>query len=929
MPLQPWYKVATPRADLRDGRPLDASEFAVHLDQVADGRAPEDYRKPERFFARTYVTSGLADLGAEVLRRLSGEPVAASPVIVLTTQFGGGKTHALTMLYHLGNAGASADPWPGVKDILARAQLSSVPKAAVAWFVGTAFDSIAGRGGPGEPRRMTPWGDIAWQLGGAPAFEVVTDHDKRGSRPSKEVIRRFLPKDRPCLILMDEVLNYLDHARSIRVEGSLLSDQFFQFLQALSEEVSAPGSNASLVMSLPKSQPEMTARDWEDLGRLQKLSARAGKPYILSEGLEIAEIIRRRLFEDLGPQKDRAAVGKAYAKWAVEHREQLPGWFSVDRAQETFEATYPFHPSLLSVFERKWQTLDKFQRTRDVLRMLALWVSRSFRDGFSGAHKDAVIGLGMAPLQDVFFRAAVLEQLNEPKLEAAITTDIAGDEAHAVRTDESAADSVRRAHVYRKVAAAIFFESNGGQTKDYATPPEVRLAVGEPGLDIGYVQNALEELPTLCHYLRGDANRYWFSQTANLVKLHADRTGNVEARVPERVREAILSVFSAGSGAERVYFPDNSGQIPNRAVLTLVVLPAEKGWDAATRERTLTEIGQLTSEHGQSGRTFKSGLLFAVADGPGALDKEARDLLAWEDLADEAADQEKLPLEESQRRQLQESIRRGERNLREAVWRTYRSILLLGPGAPGPQGPTGTWKHVDLGMPHSSAAESLLSLILSRLMQEGDLEPKVGADWLARHWPSGLAEWSTKSIRCAFFAAPEFPRLSDPESLRSTIADGVSKTPPLFGYASKREDGTYHRVVVGEPLSEMEVEFSDDVVLLPVAAAQAAKAGIPPKVVTDVKEHRPDEAKPDRPIVTTAAKVAGIQWEGDVPPQKWMNFYTRVLSRFGIAEGLTLRVSVNARPADGVSPQQIEETKTALRELGLPDTVRTEERPAQ
>jgi len=39
MGLKPWYKVVTPREDLREGKPLDASEFAVHLDQVRDGRA--------------------------------------------------------------------------------------------------------------------------------------------------------------------------------------------------------------------------------------------------------------------------------------------------------------------------------------------------------------------------------------------------------------------------------------------------------------------------------------------------------------------------------------------------------------------------------------------------------------------------------------------------------------------------------------------------------------------------------------------------------------------------------------------------------------------------------------------------------------------------------------------------------------------------
>jgi len=37
--LKPWYKVVTPREDLREGKPLVASEFAVHLDHVRSGTA--------------------------------------------------------------------------------------------------------------------------------------------------------------------------------------------------------------------------------------------------------------------------------------------------------------------------------------------------------------------------------------------------------------------------------------------------------------------------------------------------------------------------------------------------------------------------------------------------------------------------------------------------------------------------------------------------------------------------------------------------------------------------------------------------------------------------------------------------------------------------------------------------------------------------
>src|ERR1700687_1232276 len=154
MALKPWYKVVTPREDLRDGKPLDASEFAVHLDQVRDGRAPAVYQNPERFLERTFLTKGLTGVAAEVLRRLSGEKTETSAVFNMTTQFGGGKTHSLTLLYHLAHNGPKAKEWQGVSRLLEKAGIPSVPEAAIAVFVGTEFDSLTGRGGTdGTPLR--------------------------------------------------------------------------------------------------------------------------------------------------------------------------------------------------------------------------------------------------------------------------------------------------------------------------------------------------------------------------------------------------------------------------------------------------------------------------------------------------------------------------------------------------------------------------------------------------------------------------------------------------------------------------------------------------------------------------------------------------------------------------------------------------------
>jgi len=455
--LKPWYKVVTPREDLREGKPLDASEFAVHLDKVRLGSAPPDYRDPERFFDRTYLTETLCNLGGEVVRRLSGETTETSAVFNMLTQFGGGKTHALALLYHLANGGSKSGMWRDVSKILAKGNIDSVPdNCATAVFVGTEFDSITGRGGAdGTPVRKSPWGEIAFQLGGAEAFAVVAEHDKQFIEPKGDVIQAFLPKDRPCLILMDEIINYVSTYR-----GRGYHNKLYNFVQSLSE--TARGlKNVVLVVSIPASELSYTDKDEADQQRFKNMLDRLGKALLMSAEAEASEIIRRRLFEwdprTVGQNgkvlltRNAISVCSEYADWTADHRQQIPQWFSIDHARETFESTYPFHPAVLSVFERKWQGMPRFQQTRGILRLLALWVSDAYHKGFKGAQEDPIIGLGSAPLEDPAFRAVVFEQLGEAKLEGALTTDICGKkESHAIRLDAEAVDTIKKARLHKK-----------------------------------------------------------------------------------------------------------------------------------------------------------------------------------------------------------------------------------------------------------------------------------------------------------------------------------------------------------------------------------------------------------------------------------------------------------------------------------------------
>ena len=917
MKLKPWYDVVKPREDLREGKSQDASEFAVHLDRVRDGTAREDYKKPDHFFAKTFLSANLLDLAAQTVRRMSGETSHTSPVFNLATNFGGGKTHALTLLYHLAKNGPTSHNWLGVSQIRDKAGIAKIPKAHTAVFVGTEFDSLAGRGGEkGEPRRTTPWGEIAWQLGGADAFKLVQKHDEQKIAPGGDVLRKIVPENEPCLILMDELLNYSSRFRKLG-----LNTQLYDFILSLS---GALNPQSVLAVSVPASEMEMTTDDVADYDRLTKMLDRVGKALTMTAGAETSEIIRRRLFEwdtrALNAEgrvllpKDAQDTSYEFARWVSDYAQQLASSVPAEHARAHFDACYPFHPCVLSVFERKWQSVPKFQQTRGILRLLALWIQQAYTQAYRKAHPDPLLTLGTAPFGDAIFRAAVFEQLGSRALETAVTVDIAGrKESFASALDAEAVEAIRKDRLHQKVATVVFFESNGGTTRFDATVPEIRLAVGHPELDLGNIETALDALTERSYYLTVERKNYKFSLKENLNKRFSDKRANIAPALAEEVvRAEVQKVFTAGAGVERIFFPEKTGQVPDRPAVTLVVLSPDQSMQ--DEKATTKFVETVTREYGSSSRTFKSALVFCMPESADAIRDEARKVLAWEAIDEEAPD---LKLDDAQIRQLDENLKKARRDLRESIWRSYNLLMLLGKD--------NALKKVDMGLMNASSGTDMTSRILNELQKSDDLASGVSPQLLVRNWPA-MKEWSTKAVRDAFFASPKFPRILSAEAIKQTIQTGVANG--FFAYVGKGGNGDYSPFLFCRGVMTGDIEFSEEMFIITKATAEAyqkAKAGAPSPesgkpAPTDPTPPKPVEP-PKPPPQPEQLTFASLAWTGEIPPQKWMNFYTKVLSKFAAAKGLKLRLTVEAKPDGGISKQKLEETKSALRELGLNDEI--------
>jgi predicted AAA+ superfamily ATPase len=334
---------------------------------------------------------------------LAGKSENTTPVLTLVTQMGGGKTHMLTSLWHMARGGPAAAGYPDVADLLKNSGLTEIPTAKVAVFVGNAWDPQTGR--------ETPWIDIARQLAGEDGVKALGPSAKN-SPPGTDSINRLVGMVKgPVLLLFDELLNLLSRHRN-------LAESMHAFLHNVVRGFVGTNYRAA-VFSLPKSQVEMTDWDMQWQDKITKVVGAVAKPLLVNDEAEISEVVRRRLFEDLGSDRTRKNVAKIYADWCFERRNQLPPeWTAVDitatekKAKEylqcRFESCYPFHPATLSVFQRKWRSLQQFGQTRGTLAMLAQWISWAYRDGFTQARREPLITLGSAPLHVSEFRSIVL-----------------------------------------------------------------------------------------------------------------------------------------------------------------------------------------------------------------------------------------------------------------------------------------------------------------------------------------------------------------------------------------------------------------------------------------------------------------------------------------------------------------------------------------
>ncbi len=768
--LKPWTNVTTPHADILNGN-LDNATYAAKLGSVIrqEPNCPRVYRDPRSFFEATYLTAELKSLLETVLKGLCGKP--GNRVLQLRTPFGGGKTHALVSLYHISQHRQQLQNFPELEN------LPDPGKIQIAEFIGLDINASTGIKIKNGPHILTPWGYLAWQLGGYDAYSLVEINDQNRTAPGNNELRQILG-DRPNLILIDEFLVYVENAMGVIVGDSTLGRQVLTFVQKLTEVV-ADRPKTVLVYSLQASVQEAIGNEGL-LSTLDKLVARNDAKKEPVSGDEVMKVVQRRLFADVGDPKVIKEVARQQAElfrrlrntYANTTRDKQTVEQQANLLQERIELSYPFHPDLLDLMYHRWGSLPSYQRTRGALQFLAsaIYALHQSQDN------SWLIAPGNIPFDDEAVRNNFFSQVGErDAYTTVVTADLIGPAAKVKTVDRRLGEdspALASLNLGTRLASAILmysFGASGGEDKG-VLEQDIAAAALAPGLDRTTITATLSDLRDELLHLHYVGKRYRFETKPNLNKLVADEEAKFDS---DEVLECVRAQLAQGlpdNRAKNVLWPKDSSGVGDR-LRKFQIVYLDPSWGERSKDVVLEEALSWVENIGNTKRDYKNALAFVVPT-LAQMDKArraARTALAIASLLEQKK-KYKFSAEDVEELGVKKSEINSE--LESAIRRLYEAVLL-----PQPNTKAGgiCLESIDLrsGLDTSHKLPDRVlevlnkhlfnSLTVAKLMRLSGLK-EGEKDWI-----------KGDELTSGFFRFPTYPKLLGEEPIKKAIQEAIQQ----------------------------------------------------------------------------------------------------------------------------------------------------------
>ena len=743
---------------------LKPERFAVELYQVLEGKAAELYLNPKLFLSHTYPTETMKYLLREALRRLSGR--GGQPVFILDTEFGGGKTHTLLLLYYIFKDREVGTAYIRELNLHKETGILEVPECRV-----LAIDCRM-------IKKNTLWGEIAAGLG---RYDEFKEEDLQRI-PVRDIGKLRSLFDEPTLILLDELPHYLLNAEAVKVGDTNLCALTISFILALISAVSATG-NSMLIIAITGRQrlyEEYVRRLKRQIDEvlIEKIDSAVREAFsrqaqyltpIRKE--EVAHVLKKRLIKGI---KDPGAV-KEIARSYYDYLSRK-GLIADIAYEDRIKESYPFHPFLIDILYDRVSTIEQFNKTRGIFRLLGLMLHRIYRDRIP----CQLLSPGDILLDDPEIMEELTSRLGRKELRTVIETDCI-EKARKL-------DRGRSIKLVERVARTIFLYSLIGAEKvSGALPKDVKLGACYLGLEPDLVDEVLEEIDREFWYIKSDGGAYYFQTEPNINKIIYDYMSEVrDEEVRETIRRELERLFSTNQQVEVIVW--DTRELKDNDRLKIFVVDYR---DVIRRDERVVVEELIERDPAGGIRSYRNTIIFVLPEVEGiqALEDSARKLCA----AEKAERDERIKPDKELVKKAKERQARYQGDLASDCMNTYSKIayprILDGQIVVEPLELNGKIK-------------DLTSLVLNALEKKGklitgSLSPEAIRDMLA-----GKGVMRVKEVYEIFKRDRSKPFILTGEAIIEAVRNGVKRS--LFGYTDKLEehDGRY-RAAIGREIAVM------------------------------------------------------------------------------------------------------------------------------
>lgn len=841
--LSSWRQVITPHPDVASGR-YQQAEFAADLWRVyQDGSSAGEYGNPVEFFNRTYLTNGLRNLLITALKRMNGK--GGDPVINLQTNFGGGKTHSLLALYHM-FSGADFSSIRDLETFFRDADFIRPPsKVYKAVLVGNRISPAVQQTKPDGTVINTLWGEMAWQLGGKEGYQIVRQSDEHGTSPGDQLVTLFR-KYSPCIILIDEWVAYLRQLHESEGQVCGTYSTHITFAQTLTETVKAV-ENAMVVISVPASAIEMGGEKGKQAAdELRNVIGRTESPWSAATTKESFEIVTRRLFTPIVSNENfakRDAIAKSFGDFYRSNAKDFPRDAGEFDYEQRIKDYYPIHPELFDALAERWASIDRFQKTRGILRLMAkiihfLWVNNDNSPLIMPAH--------VAMDQPDIFEE-LMRYLDDP-WRAVIHKDVDGDNALPLRIDEEY-PNIGRYAATRKVARTLFFGSAPTANAANRGIDEQRIKLGSivVGESIATFSDAMRHLTDKATYVYAQNKNYWYDTQNNVNRTAEERAVNIpKEKVEEEIQNRLTALIGSYRGQlSRVHLmPKGSNDVMDDMELKLVILGLDNPHSIRdANSPAYSKAKEILSTKGSSQRMYRNTIIFLAPDKTRLeeLKQAVRLYLAWKSIQN---DRIALNLDAFQGSTVDSRVTTSNDTIKLRLPETF--VWVLTPS----QDPGSTAMNWDESKISGSPQDHLVQLVAKKLLTQSQIYNDFAATELKMYLDK-IPLWrgdsvAVKVLREDFAKYLYLPKLLSADLLKNAIQTGlglISWRQDSFAFAESYDDANNrYRGLQGGKMASFSLEGSGLLVKSDVADRQLEAEKEP--------EPKPKEPEGYKPVVS-------------------------------------------------------------------------------